>query len=113
MQSMIADRVWFREGSDEFLAESAPAIQELADWLRGEAGARVEIRAYSDDMGSDRVNQILTQKRAEALRQARVSKGIAADRIRSRGFGKLNPIASNRTIDGRARNRRIEIFRFQ
>lgn len=113
MQSMIADRVWFREGSDEFLAESAPAIQELAEWLQGEAAARIEIRAYSDDMGSDRVNQILTQKRAEALRQALISKGVASARVRSRGFGKLNPIASNRTMDGRARNRRIEIFRFQ
>lgn len=112
-QSMIADRVWFKEGSDEFLTESSAAIQELADWLRGEPGARIEVRAYTDDMGSDRVNQILTQKRAEALRQALLSRGIAADRVRSRGFGKLNPIASNRTMDGRTRNRRIEIFRYQ
>lgn len=112
-QSMIADRVWFKEGSDEFLEESAPAVQEIADWMRGEPAARVEVRSYSDDMGSDRVNQILTQKRAEALRQALISKGIAPDRIRSHGYGKLNPIASNRTMDGRARNRRIEIFRWQ
>lgn len=112
-QSMIADRVWFKEGTDEFLEESAPALQGIADWLSGEPKARIEVRAYTDDLGSDRVNQILSQKRAEAVRQALLSRGVAPDRVRSRGFGKLNPIASNRTLDGRARNKRTEIFRYE
>ena len=112
-QSMIADRVWFKEGTDEFLEESAPALQVIADWLSGDAKARIEVRGYTDDLGSDRVNQILSQKRAEAVRQALLSRGVSPDRVRSRGFGKLNPIASNRTLDGRARNKRIEIFRYE
>jgi len=112
-QSMIADRIWFKEGTDEFLPESSPGIQEVAEWLEGDPTARIEVRGYTDDMGSDRVNQILSQKRAEALRLALLAKGVADEQVRSRGFGRLNPIASNRTLDGRARNRRIEIFRYQ
>jgi len=112
-QSMIADRVWFKEGTDEFLPESAPAVQEVADWLQGDPTVRIEVRGYTDDMGSDRVNQILSQKRAEALRLAILAKGVAVDRVRSKGFGRQNPVASNRTMDGRARNRRVEIFRYQ
>lgn len=112
-QSMIADRVWFREGTDEFLPEAQAAIQELAAWMAGEPAARIEIRGHTDDQGADRVNQILSQKRAEALRVALIGRGVASERVRSRGFGRMQPIASNRTSDGRARNRRIEIFRYQ
>ncbi|MCB9497540.1 MAG: OmpA family protein [Fibrobacteria bacterium] len=109
--SMIADRVWFHESSDEFLQESEAMIQEIGDWLAKSSEVSIEIRGYTDDLGSDRVNQILSQKRAEALRQALLSRGISPARVRSKGFGKSNPIASNRTQDGRARNRRLEIVR--
>lgn len=71
---------------------------------------RVVVEGYTDSIGSDAYNMKLSERRAETVRDFMVSKGISPTRITTRGFGKANPIASNKTAEGRAENRRVEII---
>jgi OOP family OmpA-OmpF porin len=64
---------------------------------------------HTDSIGSDAYNQKLSQRRAEAVKSYLISKGVPADRIRTDGRGEKQPVADNRTRDGRALNRRVEI----
>jgi outer membrane protein OmpA-like peptidoglycan-associated protein len=70
---------------------------------------RVSADGYTDSIGSDAHNEQLSKRRAEAVRQYLVEKGVDASRIAVRGLGKTNPVASNATAKGRAENRRVEI----
>jgi hypothetical protein len=69
---------------------------------------KVEIQGHTDSVGSDTYNKTLSDKRAKAVMEHIVSKGISANRLTSVGKGELNPIASNETPEGRAQNRRVE-----
>jgi OOP family OmpA-OmpF porin len=71
---------------------------------------RVSIEGHTDSIGTDAYNQKLSERRARTVRDHMVGQGIAADRITTRGFGESKPIASNETAEGRAQNRRVEIF---
>ncbi|MSQ72622.1 MAG: OmpA family protein [Betaproteobacteria bacterium] len=64
---------------------------------------------HTDSIGSDRYNQKLSVRRAESVKAYLISKGIAANRIYTEGKGEKQPIASNKTKDGRQKNRRVEI----
>jgi OmpA-OmpF porin, OOP family len=65
---------------------------------------------YTDSIGSDAYNEKLSQRRAEAVKQYLVQKGVDPSRIAVRGLGKTNPVATNATAEGRAENRRVEII---
>lgn len=69
----------------------------------------VEVQGHTDSVGSQQYNQPLSEKRAEAVKVHFIANGIEPNRVSVRGFGKLAPIASNETAEGRAQNRRIEI----
>jgi len=69
----------------------------------------VVIVGHSDNQGTLDANLALSQRRAEAVRDALVSRGVAAERLDARGVGFLAPVASNATEEGRARNRRVEL----
>lgn len=68
----------------------------------------VEIQGHTDNEGLPEKNQILSENRAKAVREYLISKGIDAKRLTSNGYGQMRPIAPNSTIDGRAKNRRVE-----
>ena len=69
----------------------------------------VVVDGYTDSIGSDAYNLKLSERRAEAVRDLMVQKGISASRITTHGYGKSRPVASNNTAEGRAENRRVEI----
>ena len=69
----------------------------------------VEIRGYTDNIGGIEINKAISQKRADAVKKYLISKGINADRLEAIGYGKANPIANNKTEEGRAQNRRVEL----
>jgi OOP family OmpA-OmpF porin len=70
---------------------------------------RVSVEGHTDSIGSDAYNQKLSERRAQTVRDYMVAKSISASRVSTRGFGKTKPIASNKTAEGRAQNRRVEI----
>ncbi len=85
------------------------ALDESLRVLRMNPTMTVEIQGHTDDIASEQYNQILSEKRAQATSDYFVTKGIEADRISTRGFGEMKPIAPNDTPENQARNRRIEI----
>ncbi|MPN55596.1 Peptidoglycan-binding protein ArfA [bioreactor metagenome] len=70
----------------------------------------VRIIGHTDNVGSDAANNLLAVNRADATRDYLVSRGVASKRISIDGRGEHEPIADNATADGRAKNRRVEIF---
>jgi outer membrane protein OmpA-like peptidoglycan-associated protein len=87
-----------------------PTIDRLATFLKDSPDRSVEVEGHTDSMGSDSYNQDLSQRRADAVRQALLSRGVATDRISATGKGESAPIASNESAGGRQQNRRVEII---
>ena len=81
----------------------------LVTFLNENPERNVLIEGFTDTVGSDSFNQGLSQRRADAVRQALVQRGIAGTRIRTVGFGEAFPVASNANEAGRQQNRRVEI----
>ena len=90
------------EGKEKIEAEVVAPMKEHPN-------LRALVEGHTDSIGSDAYNQRLSERRANAVRDYMVSRGIDAPRIMTKGWGKSKPIASNKTKEGRARNRRVEI----
>ncbi len=88
--------------------QSRPVLDAAAELLAKYPDLRLEISGHTDSRGPYELNVSLSQERADAVRDYLVGKGIAAERLQTRGAGPDEPIDSNATKDGRARNRRIE-----
>lgn len=86
------------------------AIANLARIMRNEPERSIVIEGFTDDRGPDKVNQRLSERRAQAVRAALVQHGVAAKRIVARGLGEAYPVASNANPAGRQLNRRVEIL---
>jgi outer membrane protein OmpA-like peptidoglycan-associated protein len=84
-------------------------LRELVAGLRDQDGRAIRIQGYTDSMGTPAVNDALSLRRAEAVRDFLITQGVAAESMRAEGLGAKRPVAHNGTADGRAQNRRIEI----
>ena len=91
------------------VAWGSRSLARVAGILLGHPGLEIEVEGHTDSVGSDAMNQTLSENRAEAVREYLLSQGVPKDAIVSRGFGKTRPLATNDTTDGRAQNRRVEI----
>lgn len=89
--------------------DAVAVLDEAAETLKAEGGIAVIVEGHTDRVGTDAYNQILSHRRADAVRQYLVKHGIPANRITTEGFGESRPVASNDTVDGRAQNRRVEL----
>ncbi len=88
--------------------ESFARLEYVFDFLANKKSARIEISGHTDNVGKKEANKILSQKRAQTVRDYLVKKGIDASRIVTAGYGDERPIATNATDVGRQQNRRIE-----
>ena len=107
---VILSGINFPSGKKDLPPGDYPALAALAAWLNANPDARVDLTGHSDGSGNPVANTALSAKRAEAIRALLITQhGIAADRITARGLGPALPIASNDTVEGRAKNRRVEV----
>jgi len=90
-------------------AESNAVLDELAQVLGRHADWSIAIEGHTDAVGDDASNLALSERRAAAVREALASRGVATERTTSVGHGESQPVASNESVVGRARNRRVEI----
>ncbi len=93
-------------------AEIKPALQsevaKLASFMNQYADTEVTVEGHTDSQGAEAYNQQLSQRRAEAVRDALINNhGISADRVRAVGYGESRPVADNSTAAGREQNRRV------
>lgn len=104
--------IYFDFGSDKIKPESEPVLREIAETLNHNASWKLRVEGHTDNVGGDDYNNKLSQSRAEAVKQALVSRyHIGADRLTAQGYGSSQPKESNETLAGRARNRRVELVR--
>ncbi len=110
---IILRGVHFQSGSASLTTDSYSILDTVYESLAQNPDVEVEIRGYTDSIGSRAFNLHLSQKRAEAVKQYLVNRGIEPKRIQAIGYGEEDPIASNATKTGRAQNRRIEFIRIK
>ncbi|MFA5083216.1 MAG: OmpA family protein [Hydrogenophilaceae bacterium] len=83
--------------------------KDAASFIKGRGNAPVEVAGHTDNRGSDEYNMILSQQRAETVRDYLIAQGVSGDRLTARGYGEEQPIADNITDEGRLSNRRVEL----
>jgi outer membrane protein OmpA-like peptidoglycan-associated protein len=100
----------FPSGQASLSSSAAASVRALATYLQAGPFASVKIEAHTDGQGEAEANQQLSQRRANAVRDALAAAGVPKARIQSSGLGESSPIASDDTAAGRARNRRVDII---
>lgn len=98
----------FETGTSTIKESSLVSLEELAILLNTRTEYKLNINGFTDNVGKAASNVKLSQSRANAIKEFLVSKGVAKERLTAKGFGSKNPVANNKTPEGRAKNRRVE-----
>ncbi len=101
--------ITFDFDSAQVRAESEPVLAKLFDGLRSNTGAAVTVEGHTSSEGTAEYNQTLSERRARAVRDDLVRRGLEASRLNAAGIGEVRPIATNDDESGRSMNRRVEI----
>nr|WP_299342153.1 OmpA family protein [Allomuricauda sp.] len=104
-----ARTILFDTGKSSIKAESTSVMVDIIQILNEYPNAKFTVEGHTDSVGSAKLNQSLSESRANAVRDFLIDKGIGADRLTAIGYGEEKPIATNNTRSGRAQNRRVEI----
>ena len=102
------ENLFFATNKTVILPESEQSMSELAEFLLENPGVTIHIVGHTDAVGTDLANQILSEGRANAVRNDLIKRGIAAERMTAEGKGEKEPVATNDTEEGRQLNRRVE-----
>jgi outer membrane protein OmpA-like peptidoglycan-associated protein len=106
----IPSDISFQTNRSDIQGNFAPILDRFAEGLRNNQNAQVRIIGHTDSTGNDGINDPLSLARAESTRNYLTSRGVNGSRIQVQGMGSRQPIATNDTAEGRAHNRRVEIF---
>jgi outer membrane protein OmpA-like peptidoglycan-associated protein len=101
--------VYFETESSELNSSDKSTLSNLAKGLKIAKGIKVQLNGYTDNTGSEAYNKRLSTKRAKAVADFLISKGVMKSQISTEGFGENNPVATNETDSGKAKNRRVEL----
>ena len=110
---VVTHGIYFDTGSATIKPQSLPTLKKILSLLQDRPGLKFSIEGHTDNRGAQGLNQTLSENRAKAVKAWLVSKGISADRLRTKGWGDTKPIASNDTAVGRANNRRVEFVKLK
>ena len=100
-------KVFFDFNKSEIKSEADPLLKEAVNILEENPEMRVEIQGHTDSKGPEAYNQMLSKKRAMAVKAYLEKQGIDSDRLEVKGYGESDPIASNDNANGRQKNRRV------
>ncbi|MEO1086800.1 MAG: OmpA family protein, partial [Acidobacteriota bacterium] len=109
---LAAEKILFASGSAALDARSDALLRRLSTTLRRCPAASVRIEGHTDSDGDEAFNQVLSTRRADAVKRRMVALGVAPLRLEAEGFGEAQPIAAGNSADAKRQNRRIE-FRLQ
>ena len=107
----VTNNILFETGKATLKPESMEDIEKVADYMKKNPSARFEVQGHTDNQGSDKVNDPLSQQRAEAVVKALEGEGVDPFNLRPVGKGSHEPVADNKTEEGRAKNRRVEFIK--
>lgn len=107
-EGILLNNIIFETGSTNLKPESFSDIDRVIDLMRLVSTLKIEIQGYTDSSGKDAFNLALSKSRARSVVEYIRGKGLGESRVTYKGYGEADPVASNLTADGRARNRRVE-----
>ena len=102
--------ILFEFGKSELKDGAERTMQKLAEFINKNPKVTLVIEGFTDSVGSEEFNQKLSERRANAVRDAMLENGVEASRMTTKGMGEQFPVASNDTDPGRSKNRRVEIL---
>ncbi len=102
--------VLFASGQAQLVEGGRSSLEEVVDLLQTEPDKKIRVEGHTDSRGDADANLQLSEQRAQAVRDALISLGVASERVTALGMGEDFPIASNEDEDGRARNRRVDVI---
>ena len=106
----VIGNVLFQNGESKLLENSFEEIEKLVDLLKMNKQLNVELQGYTDNVGDDKRNLILSQNRVDVVKAYLIKLGIEINRINAKGFGEENPIVPNDTEEHRSKNRRVNLI---
>ena len=109
-KSFVINHIYYATGAADLYPQSYPILDEFAEFLVNHPTMKVEIQGHTDNVGGAAENTKLSQQRANKTMEYLVSKGVNKDNISAKGYGPTKPIADNKTIEGKAKNRRTEFM---
>lgn len=101
--------IFFDSGKSSLKPGAKRTLDRIAGQLKSDAAIKIAVEGHTDNTGTAAKNMTLSEKRAQAVRDYLVTKGIPEDRISSAGKGQTEPVATNKTVAGRQQNRRVEL----
>ena len=107
----VTNNILFETGKATLKPESMDEIQKVADYMKKNPSVRFEVQGHTDNQGSDKINDPLSQQRAEAVVKALEGMGVDGFNLRAVGKGAHEPVADNNSEAGRAKNRRVEFIK--
>ena len=107
----VTNNILFDTGKATLKQESMIEIMRVADYMKKNPTARFEVQGHTDNQGSDKINDPLSQQRAEAIVKALEGLGVDGFNLKAVGKGSHEPVADNKTEEGRAQNRRVEFIK--
>lgn len=110
LKLQVPSDISFEVGSASLEPRLRPVLDAFAHGLDSDRATLVKVVGHTDNTGSDAINEPLSLRRAESVRNYLVDRGIHADRIEVAGRGSREPVVANDNAEDRARNRRVEIF---
>jgi outer membrane protein OmpA-like peptidoglycan-associated protein len=108
-RTFTLNNVFFDSGKSTLRPGSDKELNDLAEYMNLKKTLVVEIAGHTDNVGDEEANQKLSEGRAEAVKQFLVKRGIAAERVMTKGYGDTQPVADNGTETGKQKNRRTEV----
>ncbi len=105
---VILNNIFFETGKATLTPQSRLELEKAIELLRVNPSMVIEIGGHTDNVGDDNYNMKLSHDRAKSVRDYMVNGGIVSARVQAKGYGELNPVATNDTEDGRKANRRTE-----
>ena len=103
------DDVLFDFDKSNVKPEAGAILDRLVAFMNENKDKKVNLSGYTDNVGTERYNQGLSERRVASVKDYVVKKGVDGGRVSGQGFGESKPIADNKTREGRAKNRRVEI----
>lgn len=107
----IALYINFETGKSDIKPESQKIIDQIVEMLKSNPALKISVEGHTDNVGNLQSNQTLSENRAKSVMNAIISKGIDKTRLSSKGWGQTKPVDDNKTEDGKAKNRRVEIVK--
>ncbi|HEY1266206.1 MAG TPA: OmpA family protein, partial [Candidatus Binatia bacterium] len=108
-RTIILDNVLFDFDKTAIKPDGAKILDRLIAFLKENPDKKVALEGHTDSVGTEQYNQRLSERRAASVKDYLTRRGVQSARISTRGFGETRPIADNKTAEGRAKNRRVEI----